>query len=65
MSKDIENQLRDAIKRSGLTHYRISIDCNMDNHTIARFVDGRQTITMRPAARIAERLGLELQPKGK
>jgi plasmid maintenance system antidote protein VapI len=65
MSNDIETQLRDAIKQSGLTHYRISVDCKIDNHAIARFVDGKQTITMRLAARIAERLGLELQPKGK
>ena len=60
MKQNIETQLRQAIKQSGLTHYRIGKDCQIDNHCVARFVRGEQTLTLTLAARVAERLGLEL-----
>ncbi len=62
--KDIQEQLREAIKASGLTYYRIGRDCEIDHHTVARFTRGEQTITLTLAARITDRLGLKLVKKG-
>ncbi len=60
MKQNIEHQLRQAIKTSGLTHYRIGKDCGIDNHCVARFVRGEQTLRLDIAARIAAYLNLEL-----
>ena len=61
--KNISDQLRDAIRKSGLTHYRIAKDAGMKPEQISRFVAGERTVTLDTAARIAEVLRLELRWK--
>ena len=60
--KTITDQLREAIRESGLTHYRLGKDSGVDIAAIDRFVAGREpkggTID-----RLARILGLELRPR--
>ena len=60
MKHDIEQQLRQAMKKSGLTYYRFAKDCDLDPHCVSRFVRGEQTLQFTLAARIAAYLNLEL-----
>ncbi len=60
MTKDIEKALKDAIVRSGLTAYRLSKDTGLSQYSIGWFVQGKRTLRLDIAAKLAKRLGLEL-----
>ena len=57
--KTIDEQLRDAVRGSGLSHYRVGKDAGLSPFTIDRFVAGREPRLL-TAARIAEAVGMEL-----
>ncbi len=57
----VSDQLRDAIRRSGLTHYRIGTDTGINIRTIDRFVSGKPMHSDTIDA-VCEYLGLELRP---
>ena len=63
MDTRLENTLRRAIKASGLSYYRIAIDCGVNACSVARFVKRENTLRLDVAGRIAEYLGLELKEK--
>ena len=64
--KTIVDQLKDAIRKSGKTHYRIAKDAEIGAGQIDCFVNGtRPNIRLLTAAKIAEALNLELKPKEK
>ena len=59
----VSDQLREAIVRSGLTHYRISQQAGIDTRTLDRFVSGEAPRMMsHNIDRLCEYLGLELRP---
>ena len=62
---NIEEQLRQAIKNSKLTCYRISKLTDVAASQLSVFMSGKRTITLQTAAKIAEVLELELKPKDK
>ncbi len=62
---DLGEQLRRAIKDSGLTPYRIAADAGVDRAAMTRFVNGDRGLTLDTASRITEYLGLELRPARK
>ena len=57
---DIGDQLRAAIKASGLTHYAIGKLAEVAPSVLDRFVSGERDLKLATAARIAESLGLAL-----
>lgn len=57
----IDKQLRQAIKRSGLTHYRIGKMAGVTPTMIDKFVAGRD-VSLTTAAKLAAALALELTP---
>lgn len=61
--KTIADQLKAAIRDSGLTRYRIAKDAGIKQAIIDRFVSGKRSMTMDTAAKICEALNLELKPK--
>jgi hypothetical protein len=62
----IADQLRQAIRESGLTHYRIAKEAGIPKpDPIARFVSGERDLRLESAAKIARALGLELRPISK
>jgi hypothetical protein len=63
-TKLIDDQLRDAVRKSGQTRYRLWQLSGVRQEQIARFLNG-QGIGIVYAAKLAAVLGLELKPKGK
>ena len=59
-AKDIEEQLRRAIVESNLSRYRLSKLTGVSDGVLSNFVNGKRTITLATAAKLAESLGLEL-----
>lgn len=62
-NKGIEYQLREAIKKSGMSRNQLSIKSGVDPAQLCYFVQGKRTLTLKSAEKIAEVLGLELKPK--
>ena len=58
------DQLREAIRTSGKTHYRIGTDAGCKPQIVARFVRQERDIRAETFAKIAAALGLELRHKG-
>ncbi|MFC1792729.1 helix-turn-helix domain-containing protein [Planctomycetota bacterium] len=63
--KDIEVQLRQAIINSELTRYKLSQITGVPESVLCTFVNGKRSITMTTAAKLAKALGLELKSKRK
>jgi hypothetical protein len=57
------DQLRAAIRASGMTHYRIGKDAGVKPEIVARFDRGERDIRAATFAKIAAALGLELRTK--
>ena len=60
---NLENTLRDALKNSGLSTYKLEDLTGVPQAVIYRFISGQRSITLPTASRIAEAMGLELTPK--
>ena len=65
MSKDIEQKLREAIVKSKMSRYRISQLSRVSEGQLSLFVNGKRTLTLPAAAKLAKVLGLELRPEEK
>lgn len=63
MSKDIEQKLREAILKSKMSRYKISQLSGVGEAQLSLFVNGKRTLTLTSAAKIAEVLGLDLKTK--
>jgi len=61
----VTDQLRQAIRDSGLTHYRIGKDAGVKPEIVARFARGQRDVRAETFAKIAAALGLHLAPKVK
>ncbi len=59
--KDIEIQLREAIQGSGMSCYEIAKRARVTNSQLSLFINGRRSLTLTSAAKIARVLGLELR----
>ena len=62
MSADIEQQLRDAALKSGLSILALSKRSSVAYSGMHGFLTGDRRITLRCAARLAVVLGLKLRP---
>lgn len=64
---DLLAQLREAIKASGVTRYRIAKDLGMSESQLSRLMTGEQRLSIPAAERLAEYLGytIELRPEGR
>jgi len=63
MSKDIEQKLRDAIVNSKMSRYKISKLSGIGEAPLSLFVNGKRTLTLTSASKIAKVLGLDLSKK--
>ena len=64
-AKGIESQLRQAIQEAPISRNQLSIKSGVDPAQLCYFVQGKRTLTLRSAEKIAEALGLELRPVNK
>ena len=62
---DIEQQLRKAIRQSGMSRYRLSKLTGVSDGVLSNFVNRKRSLTLKTAAKLAKALGLELRPKNK
>ena len=62
MGKDIEQQLKDAARNSGLSIYALAKQTGVPYSAVHGFVKGNRRISLRNGARLARVLGLKLQP---
>jgi len=60
--KPICEQLRRAIRDSGLSLYRLERECGVNNAQLSRFMRGEQDLKGRSIDRLCKFLGLELRP---
>lgn len=58
--KDIEKQLEQAIIESGLSCYRIAKESGLTESQLSYFINGKRSLTLPAAAKLAKVLGLEL-----
>ncbi len=56
----LADQLRSAIKSSGLSVYRIALDTGVSQPVISRFVNGNRTITVETANALAAYFDMRL-----
>jgi plasmid maintenance system antidote protein VapI len=61
----LEKQIRAAIKKSGLTIYRLAKDSGVSQPVLSRFVNRQRGITLATASKLVETLGLKLISKKK
>ena len=61
-SKDIEKQLLRAIDQSDLTRYRLAKMSGVSQTALSLFVNGKRSLTLTSAAKLAKALKLELTP---
>jgi transcriptional regulator with XRE-family HTH domain len=59
----IAGALKAAMKRSGLSRYRISLETGIPQSTLSRFARGTADLRMESAEKLAVFFGLELLPK--
>ena len=64
---NVEERLRQAILDSDMSRYRISQLSGVADSQLCFFVNGKRTLTLMSAAKVAKILGLDLKPvrKGK
>ena len=62
---NIAEQLRQAAADSGQTGYALAKGSGIDRSMMVRFLNGDRGFNLDTAAKLAEYLGLELQPKRK
>ncbi|MHC4418929.1 MAG: bifunctional DNA primase/polymerase [Planctomycetota bacterium] len=61
-TEGLESQLRQAILKSGISRNQLSIMSGVDPAQLCYFVQGKRSLTLRSAERIAAALRLELRP---
>ncbi len=63
---DIEKRLKQALIESKVSRYRIAKESGLTESQLSYFVNGKRTLTLPAAAKLAKVLGLELvEKKGK
>ncbi|MHC5121837.1 MAG: helix-turn-helix domain-containing protein [Planctomycetota bacterium] len=62
---DLETQLKEAIKASGMNQPQLAELSGVDQGQISRFIKGERSLTLKSASKIAEALKLELKPRGR
>ena len=61
----MNEQLRDAIERSGKSRYRISLESGVSQAVLSRFVNGHADLTVATAEKLCKAIGAELILKTK
>ena len=57
---DLEEQLREALRRTGLSHHELARQSGVSQPVLSRFLSGERSLTLPVAAKICRSLGLRL-----
>lgn len=63
MGMPITEQIREALRNSSVTRYRISKDLGVSQAQLSKFVHGKMGLSLDVLDRLADYLGLEIRPK--
>jgi len=58
--KTLTDQLRDAVRRSAVTRYRLSLELGIDQAALSRFVNGERGLSLEAIDKLAAFLKLRL-----
>jgi plasmid maintenance system antidote protein VapI len=61
----LEDQLKRAVLEAPVSRYRLARISGLSEAQLSYFVNGKRSLTLPAAARLAGALGLELRPKRK
>ena len=61
--RDIEGQLREAIRKAPMSLNELADLCGVDKGILSRFLRGQRSMTLTTAAKVATILGVELRPR--
>ena len=59
----LEKQIKTAIKKSGMSIYRLAKETSVSQPVLTRFVNGKRDITLTTASKLVKKLGLKLISK--
>jgi len=62
---DLDKFLRQAVEKSGLSHYRICQETGIDQGALSRFMASKRGLRADTAGILLEYLGFEIKPKRK
>jgi len=65
MSDTLTDQIREAVRQSGLTHYRICQETGIDKASMSKFVSGERGLSLAHLDKLAALLGLRITWKRK
>jgi transcriptional regulator with XRE-family HTH domain len=63
MSEPFSDQLRRAIRESGLTRYAISLRTGIDQATLSKFMKSERGLSLSAIDKLIDDLGLEIRPR--
>jgi transcriptional regulator with XRE-family HTH domain len=63
MSEPFSDQLRRAIRESGLTRYAIFVRTKIDQATLSKFMKGERGLSLSAIDKLMDELGLEIRPR--
>lgn len=58
----LADTLKEAIRKTGLSGYRVALDAGVPEPVVSRFLRSERGITLDTAGKLADYLGLELRP---
>jgi DNA-binding phage protein len=61
-SRSLVDELRDAIRNSGETEYRVAKESGVAQPILNRFLHGERGVSLETAAKVCKYLGLHLAP---
>lgn len=59
---DLEEQLREALRKTGLSHHELGRRSGVSQPILSRFLSGERSLTLPIAAKVCRALGLRLCP---
>jgi predicted transcriptional regulator len=65
MGETFTDQLREAIRDSGMTRYAISVQTGIAQSTLCKFLKAERGMSLDSVDRLMECLGLEIRPRQK
>jgi transcriptional regulator with XRE-family HTH domain len=60
MSKTLSDQIRAAIRKCGMTRYRLAAEARVDQGALSRFINGKSGLSIAALDRISEIIGLRV-----
>ena len=61
--QDLDKLVRDTVKKTGVSQYRMALDSGVSHAAVSRFMNHNQTLTLRSASRLLAALNIRVELK--